>query len=97
MKDKAVVEKRKEEILQQQGESGEATDISRRVTPQWYKLTIFEPIPRHYFSTQANYVLNELQGYASLRDPVAGIEVWFTPANIVGLSDDGSKVPGRRS
>jgi len=33
VKDKAVVEKWKEEILQQQGESGDVTDISRRVTP----------------------------------------------------------------
>ena len=51
--------------------------------PQWYSLAIFEPIPRPYSSTQANYVLKELQGYASLRDPVTGIEVWFTPSNIV--------------
>ena len=31
---------------------------------------------RHpHFGIQVNYVLKELQGYASLRDPVSGIEV----------------------
>ena len=31
--------------------------------------------PCPYFGTQINYVLEELHGYASLRDPETGIEV----------------------
>ena len=37
VKDKTVVEKWREEVLQQQEESDEATDISRRLTPTMVK------------------------------------------------------------
>ena len=70
--DKPTVKKWREEALQR--EAGEAR--WSRLTPAMVKSRYLRTIPRSYFGIQINYVLEELRGYASLRDPETGIEVW---------------------
>ena len=71
--DKPTVEKWREEALQR--EAGQVR--WRELTPAMVKSRHLRTIPCSDFGIQINYVLEELHGYASLRDPETGIEVWF--------------------
>ena len=72
-KNKGVVEQWRRDILRQQEASNESP--SNRLTPAMVGPCYHWTIPPSHFGVQVNYVLEELQGYASLRDPVTGIEV----------------------
>ena len=82
MKDQVIVEKWREETLQQEEEGGKS--LWRKLTPTmvWFYFHRTSTLASLLY-IQINYVLEELHGYASLRDPETGIEVQFTHSNIV--------------
>ena len=67
MKDEATVERWRREAKKDRWS----------MTPTMVRAHCLEQLPRPYFDIQINYVLEELHGYASLREPETGIEVWF--------------------
>ena len=82
VKDRAVVEEWREEALQEEEEDDEAP--SWNLTPAMVNLATFEPVSRVTLTlVKINYVLEELHGYASLRDPKAGLEVWSALVDIL--------------
>ena len=82
VKDRAVVEEWREEALQEEEEDDEAP--SWNLTPAMVNLATFEPVSRVTLTlVKINYVLEELHGYASLRDPKTGLEVWSALVDIL--------------
>ena len=81
VKDKAVVEEWREEALQEEEEDDGAP--SWNLTPTMVSPATFEPVSLTLTLIKINYVLEELHGYASLRDPKTGLEVWSANADII--------------
>jgi len=73
---------RGEEVLEREEEALQLELPWRKLTPTMVKSRYLQTSPpqRPHPDIQVSYALEELHGYASLRDPETGVEVRFTPA-----------------
>ena len=82
IKDPALVEKWKQEALDQQKNEYRIRQLTERMVSVSYGFRVYVGL----IPSKVDYVFQELQGYASIRDPDSGIEVRTVSCSLPSLS-----------